>query len=992
MPLQKSPISWPLLGGLATKGSPLSVQPGSHLTLENVVQERADEWRRRNGFTQVAADTLSGFGLVAAMPDGTGVVSHGTAGSRFYLPSLTSNRWRSGAQTGLPVWARTPLASTPERTMLGTATAGTFVLSALNGTSASAPKVSLTDTVGGSTIHEPIAAGYLRIRCAATSTHAVAIAADSSGNLVSFVWNVSTGVLTGPTTIKTGMHTTQPYLDAHYYDGSTITIVCRESGNQIRFIEYNPSTGALATDALLAVNADNCVSLLMDPDASGTRFVGVSNATPSTRVLRVTSAGSVSTNDEADGVAATQIAGCAYTAGAEWTIVYQTSAALKRNYKQSGAVGTAALLSVSLALGGTDITIDSQAWRDVGLAEMRFVVGLHSTTSGDEQHSWVEAEVTQTSTAVKISSRFVPLGAAPSSGLNASLYQAQRLGTGSFRVGMLRASRFSLDAATVMRSFAADAWTSTTLTGTNMNSVNIGRPAMIPGAAVFPGGETRLSIAASPTSVSGPSLGPIGLHAAPRKLSLASGTGGSMTSSVIYGYVAYLELTDTVGNVWRSPPSIPALVTMGASDNRVTVTFTNWTVETEIGQYRLVIARTSGNGSVYRRIASYDINYLVSTQAHVDDASDSSIVTGDILYTTGELPTAITPPASHVAAYGDRLWLVNRDFPTELMFSKNIRPGVQPEFCDEFTLDLDDDKGDITGIAPMDDKLVVFKRNAIYFVQGGENLGNNGQGQFPIVTRVDADLGAIVGSPLVSCGPEIYFVADRGIYSIDRAANVAWAGEAIDQYLHQPLIQTPETVTDGVFVSEANEVRFTTTTYVLVYDRDAKIWSRWTGLSGMTRALVIGGRMVMFRGSDGTVWREGDHTQRFDEGELGPQAVIGTIRSAWIRAAGTFGRFRLYRAHVLGTRTAGGANISPSLTVYLDNSDTAVQTFSPPSAISGGTSVVRAVAYPRTQKCTAFSLQLTLPSGDLTYRLDQWGATVGIQPVAQKQPAAQRWV
>jgi hypothetical protein len=988
MALEKTPVSWPLLGGLATKGSPLSIQPGSHLQLDNVVQERADEWRRRNGFTQVAADTLVGFGLVSPLPDGTGIVSHGALGSRFYLPSLTSNRWRTGTQTGLPVWSRAPLASTPERTMLGTATAGNFVIAALNGAAAAAAKLSLTDMVGGATVQQAIAGGYLRIRCAATSTHAVSIAADGSGNLVSFVWDVATGTVSGPTTIKTGMHTTQPYLDAHYYGGSTITIVCRESGNQIRFIEYNPSTGALATDALLAVNADNCVSLLMDPDASGTRFVGVSNATPSTRVLRVTSAGSISTNDEADGVAATQIAGCAYAAGAEWTIVYQTAAALKRNYKQSGAVGTAALLSVSLALGGTDITIDSQAWRDVGLSEMHFVIGLHSSTSGDEQNSWIEAEVTQTSTDVKISSRFIPLGAAPRNSLNASLYQAQRLGSGSVRVGMLRASRFASDAATIKRSFAADAWTSTALTSSNMNAINIGRPALIPGASVFPGGETRISTAPSPALASGPSLGPIGLHAAPRKLDLVAGTGGALTSSVTYGYVAYLELTDTAGNVWRSPPSIPAFVTMGGSDNRVTATFTNWTVDTEVGQYRLVFARTSANGSKYRRIASYDITSLTSTQPHVDDAADTAIVSGDILYTTGELPTAITPAFSHVFAFGDRLWGVSRDFPTELWFSKNIRPGVQPEFVDDFVLDLDDDKGDITGGGVMDDKLVVFKRNAIYVVQG-EGPGNNGSGQPHIVTRVDGDLGALVGSPTVSTGAEVYFVADRGIHSIDRAINVAFVGAGVDQYLRQPLVQTQETVTDGVFVPEADEVRFTTTNYILVLDRGMKTWSRWTGLSGMTRALVIGGRMVLFRASDGTVWREGDHTQLTDQGV----AFTGIIRSAWIRPAGPEGRLRLYAARALGTRTSGGGSLTPGMAIYFDNDDSIVETFAPSTPLAAGPLVALAEAAPRRQLCTAFSLALTLPSGDVTYRLDQWAAVVGVKPGLHKRPAGtSRWV
>lgn len=987
MALEKTPVSWPLLGGLATKGSPLSIQPGSHLQLDNVVQERADEWRRRNGFTQDALDTMLGFGLVATLPGGTGMVTHGPVVSKFYTPSLSSNRWQSGWQTRLPVWSRTPLTANAELTMLGAATAGNFVISGTAGLTAAGSKLALTDVVGGSTIYKWIGTGYKRIRCAATSTHAVAIAADGSGNLVSFVWDVATGTVSGPTTIKTGMHTTQPYLDAHYYGGSTITIVCRESGNQIRFIEFNPSTGALATDALLAVNADNCVSLLMDPDASGTRFVGVSNAAPSTRVLRVTSGGSISTNDEAEAVAATQIAGCAYAAGAEWSIVYQTSATIRRNHKISGAVGTPG--SLSLAAGTTDIKIDSQAWRDVGEDTMRFVVGIHSSIPGDIQDSWIEAEVSQTSSNDIVVSRFVPFGAAPPIGSNASLYQAQRLGTGSFRLGLLRGVRFARDAAAVSRSYGIDAWTSTTLTSSNMNALNIGKPTQIPGAAVFPGGATRASNGQPPRiTLMRPSLSPIGTAAAPRQLSLVASSGGSLTSSMVYKYIAHLELTDSDGNVWRSPPSQAAEVTMGASDTRVTVTFTNWTVETDAGTYRLVISRTAANGSKYRRIASYDINFLTTSQVHIDDAADTAIVSGDILYTTGELPTAITPPASHVAAFGDRLWLVNRDFPTELLFSKNIRPGVQPEFADDFVIDLDDDKGDITGLGVMDDKLVVFKRNAIYIVQG-EGPGNNGAGQPHVVTRVDGELGALLGSPIVSTGAEVYFVADRGIFSIDRAINVSFVGAGVDQYLRQPLVQTQETVTDGVFVSEADEVRFTTTNYILVLDRGMKTWSRWTGLAGMTRALVIGGRMVLFKASDGTVWREGDHTQLTDQGT----AFTGIIRSAWIRPAGPEGRIRLYAARALGTRTSGGGNISPGMSIYYDNDDSIVETFAPASPIAGATLVTLAEAAPRRQQCTAFSLALTLPSGDVTFRLDQWAAVIGVKPGGHKRPAGtSRWV
>lgn len=996
MPLQKQPLTWPLTGGLATQVAPLSVQPGSHPRLDNVVQERLNEWRRRNGFTQVSADTLAGFGFVGAASGGTGILAHGSGGASLYMPDLTSSRWKTDATVPpAAVWDRKHAGlRSPDLPPLGQCTVGNLVVTA-TGTSSTGvfPRIAVSDFAARTATITTIATGVVtspwRVRCAATATHAVVAVADSAGNLIVYVVDAATGTVTGPTTIKTGMHTTQPYLDAHFYGGSTVTIVCRESGNQIRFIEYNPSTGALATDALLAVNADNCVSLMMDPDASGVRFVGVSNAAPSTRVLRVASGGTITTNDQVEAVAATQIAGCAFVAGADFTILYQTSTTIRQNSKTSGVVGTPH--SLAFPLGTTDITLDSQAWRDTtDTASMRFVMGLHSSTTGDAQDTWIECMVTCPSATAsdRICSRILPQQAAPPIGLNASLYQVQRLGAGSFRLGLHRQARIAFNGATPSRSHAADAWTQTYVTASNQNTLNIGRPAQIPTATLFPGSKVASSESQSSA------LLPTDLTAIPRKLSLAAaGPGaGNLSSNVIYTYAAVLETVDKSGAVWRSAPTVFASVTMGATDDQVNIVWTNWTVERDAGVYRVVFYRTAGNGSQLRRIGALDVTFANALQNYTDLAADADILGGDILYTSGELPTAITPAASHLAAFGDRLWLVNRDFPTELWFSKNIRPGVQPEFCDEFVIDIDDDKGDITGLGVMDDKLVVFKRNAIYIVQGGETLGNNGAGQFPVVTRVDGDLGAIVGSPIVSCGSEVYFVADRGIYSIDRAVNVSWVGAEVDQYLHQPLVQTVETVTDGVFVSEANEVRFTTTTYVLVYNRDAKTWVRWTGLSGMTRALVIGGRMVLFRASNGTVWREGDHTQTTDQGT----AYSGTIRSAWIRPAGLAGRLRLYKAGIVSTRTVGGGNIVPVLSIYMDNDENAVpQEFGPTSETFGvvpGTSLlVQPFAYPRTQKCQAFALELLFPNDDLTFRLDGWTTVIGIQPGAQKRAAAERW-
>jgi hypothetical protein len=68
-----------------------------------------------------------------------------------------------------------------------------------------------------------------------------------------------------------------------------------------------------------------------------------------------------------------------------------------------------------------------------------------------------------------------------------------------------------------------------------------------------------------------------------------------------------------------------------------------------------------------------------------------------------------------------------------------------------------------------------------------------------------------------------------------------------------------------------------------------------------------------------------------------------------------------------------------------------VQSFTPGTAITAGTTPILAEARPQVQKCTAFSPELVLPSGDVTFRLEQWSAEVGMKPGAQKLPAGKRW-
>ncbi|HET7036589.1 MAG TPA: hypothetical protein VFI42_12975 [Thermomicrobiaceae bacterium] len=983
MSLPKISIAWPIDGGIDTLRAPLSVQPGSHLQLDNVIQVRKNEWRRRNGFTQSALDTFPGNSCPFFVGTrGSGLIAMDSEyGWSRYSPSLGSNRWssvNSGTQAA-ETFTRTPVIET-DTTNIGFAVTANFWLIAHLGSGATARMILFDKAAKIPVSTTDLGSSYLRVRGAATSTHMVMFAADNAGNLNTYVVNVSTGVVTGPTTIKTGLHTTQPYLDAIWYGGSTITVVARTSVDSVRFIEFNPATGALAADLLLVgVSCANALSLFHDPDASGQRFVAASHTTPTTRVIRCNSAGAITTNDQVEAINASQIAGIASNAGADWTVVYRRSSdgVPRSNAKLAGVVGAPGNLQNT----ATDLQIDSQMWSEPGFTagrgEARFIVGLHSATTDDPQDTWVEVAFSKGSAATVIfdpRSSLVPLNAAQSlAGTAASLYQVVRTGARTYSMALPVLAHYSNDAGTITRRYSIDVFEQQLLSGSEIAAVNVGNAVPLFGrTALFPGGVTSYSDEGW--------IRNLGTYNPPRLLTLTPGAGGALTPSTRYGYTWIVEAFDEDGNVWRSPQAPTTFVDLSPVQNRVTVAYSLWNIQERSRRFRFVFFRTDGNGSQLCRIRTDTVN----NGSFVDDLADSVITNddaikkGEILYTTGLPPTEITPPFSHLALFGDRLWGVNRDYRTELWPSRNLRPGRQPEFVADNVIDLDDGFGDITNVASMDDKGVVFKQSAVYFIQG-DGKSDAGTGEAHTYVQISSDEGAVEGSPVVSTGDRVYFVAERGIHSVDKAANVDFVGAPVDQYLHQPDVQTPETIYDACFVPSVNEVRFVTTNYILVYNRTFGTWTRWTGLSGMRRCLVVDGVFWLFK-SDGTVWKEGTSAQTTDQGV----AFTGEIRSPWIRPAFEQGGtkatmaqqgIRLRRGRVLFTRTAGGAGATLIGKIYRDNDDAKIETFTS-AAVIGSVLSGTGEMNPTNQKCRSFSLALVLPSGDTTVRVEGFAAAV----------------
>jgi len=992
MPLKPIPIAWPLTGGLDTKKSPLSIQPGSHLILDNVDQERLNEWRRRYGFAQAAGDSLPDPNAYFAGNIGDrGIVAAGQSSLAWYSPSFGSSNWQSYS----PGQGAMPPVNRERRSLfaMGTTDAaiarvGNIVVAA-GGTFGSSANAGIFDLAGG-TFQQLISHGsdVLRKRGAATASYAVMFEATSAGNLYAAIVNPATLTSSLVLVHSGGGHATSPWLDAYWYGGSTITVVWRTSTNAVRFIEFNPATAAATVDTTLATPlCTDALSLLPDADGSGVRFVASSGGVV-TRVTRVSSAGAALTNDVADFVTATQVTGVAHSAGAGWTLLMQTAGGLEWNAKVAGVVGAASAFQVANA------TIDSMAWRDSTMDGWGVILGLHSTNTDDPQDSYVEMLMPLLGAgggAAFLTSSPVTLaaGKAPQSGL----YQVVNTAARKFTMGLPVQIIYEDNAGVIVRHYSLDLFEHTYVIDDDVGGYPLGKPVQFRDTTFFPGNQITYYDVGFPFR--------LGVAAPPLAPSVVSSVGaGALTPAAQYGYVVVLEAVNDAGEIWRSPPSAPVLITLGAADNTVAVTWTPWKdLNALVGasaQVRMVLYRTAANGSSYRRIYATMVNPGVASVSYNDLLADSAVVDGEVLYTQGELSTTISPPARSLFFFDDRLWAINAEYPTEAWYTKNLRPGRMPEFTGEMLVDLDDEFGDLTNGTNMVDKAVLFKRSAVYFSDGA-GFTDSGSGQNYGFTRISGDVGAILGSPVVSTGRSVFFVSERGIYSVDQQGAFTFH-DAIDQFLNQPLVQTKETVLDGCFLSASNEVVFVTTNYLLVNNLTFGHWKRYTGLAGMKRCLAVDGKLVLIKG-DGTVWRQGDKTQLTDGGV----DFVGKIRSPWMRptqgaegpgsgSTGVVGRqaLRLYEGSVNYTRTSAGTPVEMVGRIYRDNDDANVETFysgQVGGSVLSGTGVMK----PQHQKCTAFSLELELPVGDVTVRVDGFSAIIGIRDGAFPAETGQRW-
>lgn len=380
-----------------------------------------------------------------------------------------------------------------------------------------------------------------------------------------------------------------------------------------------------------------------------------------------------------------------------------------------------------------------------------------------------------------------------------------------------------------------------------------------------------------------------------------SPAGGSIpAASAPFFYVAVYQWTDAQGNIFQSAPSIPtvaAAASFAGVTNSVVVSVPTARLTYKSG-IKIVIYRWSTTQQTYYQITSISAPTLNSTTADVvtftDTFTDAQIAGNSILYTTGGvLENTSAPACTALTTFDTRLFAIDAEDGNLLNFSKTVVEGVPVEISDLLSIFIAPNAGTSinTGpmrcLAPMDDKLIIFKKDALYYINGTgpDNTGANSQYSPPIF--ITSTIGSVNQNSIALIPNGLMFQSDKGIWLLGRDLNTSYIGAQVEAF-------NSFTVTSANALPGTNMILFTLSNGVtLMYDYFYNQWGSFVGTPAVSSTIY-----------------QGLHTYLTDEGAVSQETpgiyldngnpVQMQFTTGWLNLAGLQGYQRAFWFQLLG--------------------------------------------------------------------------------------------
>ncbi len=453
---------------------------------------------------------------------------------------------------------------------------------------------------------------------------------------------------------------------------------------------------------------------------------------------------------------------------------------------------------------------------------------------------------------------------------------------------------------------------------------------------------------------------------------ISTATGAGNIAAGTYYYQFTYEWTDNQGNLHRSAPSIPIkqVTTTANSTNTIHVPTLRLTYKTGQNPVRIVGYRWSLANQIYYQFTSITSPILNDTTIDyvtiTDTLADSAIIGNNIIYTTGSVVENIAaPPSVHSTLFKNRLFLIDAEDRNLLWFSKQVIESTPVEMSDLFTLYVapttgsQGSTGNLEALAAMDDKLIMFKKNALYYMTGigPDNTGANNDFSDPVF--ITAAVGSANPSSIVLMPNGLMFQSDKGIWLLGRDLQTNYIGAAVEQY-NDSQVMSAETIPG------TNQVRFVLDNNVtLVYDYFYGQWGTFNNTFAISATLFQ--NQHTYLNQAGQIFTETPGTY-LD----GSQPVLLSLTTSWINIAGVQGFERFYEMYLLG-KYFSPFTLQVKIAYDYNDSVTQSTTITPDNygAAWGGESqwgsggpwgglgnVFEARLFPERQKCESFQITL----------------------------------
>lgn len=305
------------------------------------------------------------------------------------------------------------------------------------------------------------------------------------------------------------------------------------------------------------------------------------------------------------------------------------------------------------------------------------------------------------------------------------------------------------------------------------------------------------------------------------------------------------------------------------------------------------IYRTVNNGTIFYRVTSPKKplfnDSTVDVITYDDMIPDQVIIGNEQLYTTGgEVDNIAAPSVSALATYKNRAIYLSPENPNAFGYSKQVISGFPVEFNSQlFVQTIDPKGGDLTAIAEMDDKLILFKKTYLFYVAGTGPTPSGLNNDFQDPQVISTDTGCDDPRSIILTPVGLMFRSPKGIYLLNRGLSMSYIGADVEQYNNIA-------ITSARMEENLNQVRFTLDSGIaLVFDYYFNQWAVFTGINAADATSYK--NRYTYISPAGVVMKE-----NFNVFTDNLAFIKLKIQTAWFSFSGLQGFERIYQMLILG--------------------------------------------------------------------------------------------